>query len=337
MKIAYITPYDGEKEIVDSIKGEHEVIYFDGMIDSEVPENLRDAEVVSIFVNSKMTEAMIDSMPNLKVIALRSMGFDHVPVAYAKEKGIAVVYVPRYGAQTVAEHAFALMLTLSRQPFQMYDLLRREGNLDVAGHEGFDLCGKTIGVIGTGNIGRRVVEIAKGFRMNVVAFDVYPNEEFAKEMSFTYHSFEEVLAMSDIVTFHVPATAENHHMLNADTIAKAKPGLHVINTARGTLIDTVALLHGLKSGQIAAAGLDVFEGEEYLKDEMKLLDPNTKFDEAVWKAFAAEHELLDMPNVIVTPHMAFNTVEAKREITETTINNITKALAGTPENEVKVG
>lgn len=336
MKIAYITPYDGEKEIVDSIKGEHEVMYHEGMIDSEVPENMRDAEVISIFVNSKMTEAMIDSMPNLKVIALRSMGFDHVPVAYAKEKGIAVVYVPRYGAQTVAEHAFALMLTLSRKPYQMYNLLRQDGNLDVAGHEGFDLCGKTIGVIGTGNIGRRVVEIAKGFRMNVVAFDVYPNQEFADQMGFTYHTFEEVLAASDFITFHVPATPENHHMLNADTIVKAKQGLYVINTARGTLIDTVALLHGLKSGQIGAAGLDVFEGEEYLKDEMKLLDPNTKFDESVWKAFAAEHELLDMPNVIVTPHMAFNTVEAKREITETTMNNIAKALAGTPENEVKI-
>ncbi len=336
MKIAYITPYDGEKEIVDSIKGEHEVVYHDTMIDSEVPEHLRDADAISIFVNSKMTEGMIDSMPNLKVIALRSMGYDHVPVAYAKGKGITVTYVPRYGAQTVAEHAFALMLSLSRKPFQMYDLLRRDGNLDVAGHEGFDLCGKTLGVVGTGNIGRRVVEIAKGFRMNVVAFDVYPNQEFADQMGFTYHSFEDVLAASDIVTFHVPATPENHHMLNADTIMKAKRGLYVINTARGTLIDTVALLHGLKAGQIGAAGLDVFEGEEYLKDEMKLLDPNTKFDEAVWKAFAAEHELLDMPNVIVTPHMAFNTVEAKREITETTMQNIATAAGGTPQNEVKV-
>jgi len=218
----------------------------------------------------------------------------------------------------------------------MYDLLRRDGAIDVAGHEGFDLCGKTLGVVGTGNIGRRVVEIAKGFRMNVVGFDVYPNQEFADQMGFTYHSFEDVLAVSDIVTFHVPATPENHHMLNSHTIAKAKRGFYVINTARGTLIDTVALLHGLKSGQIAAAGLDVFEGEEYLKDEMKLLDPNTKFDESVWKAFAAEHELLDMPNVIITPHMAFNTVEAKREITETTMQNIAAAASGTPQNEVKI-
>jgi len=334
MKIAYITPQLGEKELVTELLAGHEVVFHDSIIDTEVPVELQDADVLSLFVNSKMTEAMIDAMPNLKIIALRSMGFDHVPVAYAQSKGIVVTYVPRYGAQTVAEHAFALILSLTRKPFEMYQLLRQDGKLNVAGHEGFDLCGKTIGVVGTGNIGRRVVEIAKGFRMNIVAFDVYPNQEFAIQMGFEYKSFTEVLAESDIVTFHVPATAENHYMLNDDTIAKAKPGLMVINTARGTLIDTVALLHGLKSGQLAAAGLDVFEGEEYLKDEMKLLDPKQKFDESVWRAFAAEHELLDMPNVIVTPHMAFNTVEAKREIIDTTIANITSALSGEPQNAV---
>jgi D-lactate dehydrogenase len=334
MKIGYVTPYDGEKEILESMKGSHEFVYHESLIDSVIPETLREVDALSLFVNSRLNEAMIDSMPNLKVIALRSMGYDHVPVAYAQSKGIVVTYVPRYGAQTVAEHAFALMLSLSRKPYEMYDLLRRDGNIDVAKHEGFDLCGKTIGVVGTGNIGRRVVEIAKGFRMNVVAFDVYQNNEFAKEMDFPYLSFEELLAVSDIVTFHVPATPENQHMLNAETIAKAKDGIYVINTARGTLIDTVALLQGLKSGKIGAAGLDVFEGEEYLKDEMKLLDPATKFDEHVWRAFAAEHELLDMPNVIITPHMAFNTVEAKREITETTVQNINAAVVGTPQNVV---
>ena len=336
MKIAYVTPNEGEKEVVTNLLSEHEVVFHDEAIFNEVPEALKDAEVVSLFVNSKLTAAMIDSMPNLQVIALRSMGFDHVDVAHAAERGIRVGYVPRYGAQTVAEHAFTLILSLSRKVPQMYDLLRREGSLDVAAHEGFDLCGKTIGVLGTGNIGKRSCEIARGFRMNVLAFDLYPDEEFAAQHGVTYADLDAVLAQSDVITLHIPATPENHHLLNEETLAKVKPGAYIINTARGTLVDTVALLHALKSGHIAGAGLDVFEGEEYLKDEMKLLDPELKADLDTFKAFAAEHELLDMPNVIMTPHMAFNTKEAKLEITETTIENIKTALVGEPAFPVKV-
>ena len=335
MKIAYITPYRGEEEIVRSLLSDEEIVFHSEPIFDEVPAELQDADVLSIFVNSKLTESMIDSMPQLKVIALRSMGFDHVPVAYAQEKGIQVAYVPRYGAQTVAEHAFALMLSLSRQVPAMYDLLRREGNIDIAAHEGFDLAGKTLGVIGTGNIGKRACEIGRGFRMNVKAFDLYPDEEFAAQYGVSYDSLEHVLATSDIITLHVPATAENHYMLNAETLAGMKQSSYIINTARGTLIDTVALLHALKSGHIAGAGLDVFEGEEYLKDEMKLLDPDAKADMGSFRSFVAEHELLDMPNVIMTPHMAFNTVEAKREITETTVQNIKSGMTGEPEYSVK--
>ena len=336
MKIAYITPHEGEKETVTNLLPDHEVVFHEELIDTEVPEHLRDADVISIFVNSKLTAEMIDSMPNLKVIALRSMGFDHVAVAHAQEKGIKVGYVPRYGAQTVAEHAFTLLLTLSRNVAAMYDLLRREGALDVAAHEGFDLCGKTMGVLGTGNIGKRSCEIARGFRMNVKAFDLYPDHEFATKYGIEYTSMEEVLAQSDIITLHIPATPENHHLLNEETLAKMKPGSYIINTARGSLIDTVALLNAIKSGHIAGAGLDVFEGEEYLKDEMKLLDPEIKADLNMFKAFVAEHELLDLPNVIMTPHMAFNTKEAKLEITETTVENIKTGLEGDPAFAVKL-
>ncbi len=335
MKTVYVTPYEGEEDIVRNLLPDHELTFHHEPISDQIPEAWADAEVLSIFVNSKLTEEMIDSMPNLKVIALRSMGYDHVPVAHAQEKGIHVAYVPRYGAQTVAEHAFTLLLSLSRNVPAMYDLLRREGEIDIAAHEGFDLSGKTMGVIGTGNIGKRSCEIARGFRMEVKAFDLYPDEEFAAKYNITYCTMDELLAESDVITLHVPATAENHHMLNEETLAKMKPGSHIINTARGTLIDTVALLNALKSGHIAGAGLDVFEGEEYLKDEMKLLDPTLKADLDVFKAFVAEHELLDMPNVIMTPHMAFNTKEAKLEITETTTENITTALAGEPKFAVK--
>ena len=332
MKIAYVTPNNGEEEVVTGLLQEHEVVFVSEPIFDSIPENIQDAEVLSIFVNSQLTESMLEAMPNLKVIALRSTGFDHVPVAMAQARGIIVTYVPHYGSQTVAEYTFALMLSLSRRVNAMYELLRREGAVDVDGFEGFDLCGKTLGVIGTGAIGKRVCEIAKGFRMEVVAFDLYPDEKFANDHGVQIASLDEVLAKSDILTFHVPATDDNYHLLNAETIAKMKPGAFVINTARGALVDTEALIRALKSGHLAGAGLDVFEGEEYLKDEMKLLDSSNKeSDESNYRAFVVEHELLDMPNVVMTPHMAFNTKEAKREITETTVENIKKAIAGEPQ------
>jgi D-lactate dehydrogenase len=326
MKIVYCTPYQGEEDIVTALLPGHEVVFcLDPLGETDgVPNQFRDAQVLSVFVNSRVTAEMIDSMPQLRHIALRSTGFDHVDVAHATSKGIVVSYVPHYGSQTVAEHTFALILTISRKIHSMHGLLRTSGGVDVTEHEGFDLCGKTIGVIGTGAIGKRVCEIAQGFHMNVRAFDLYPDAEFAKTHGVTYGSLEEVLAASDIITLHVPATTENHHLLNEGSIAHIKRGAYVINTARGSLIDTVALIHALKSGHLAGAGLDVYEGEEYLKDELKLVDSREELNMHIWRAFAAEHELLDMANVVMTPHMAFNTKEAKREITETTIANMQK-------------
>lgn len=334
MKIVYVAPYPGESDIIKTALSSHEVVIIDTPLVDSVPLEVRDAEVLSVFVDSKVTKEMIDTMPNLKTIALRSTGFDHVAVAHAESKGISVTYVPHYGSQTVAEHAFALLLTLSRQAYQMYELLRREGNLNVAAYEGFDLSGKTIGVVGTGAIGKRVCEIANGFRMKIKAFDLFPSTDLVTQFGVEYTSLDSLLSGSDVITLHMPATKDNFHLLNEDRLKLTKPGAIIINTARGTLIDTVALVKALKSGHIGGAGLDVYEGEEYLKDEMKLIDGS--HDEATWKAFAAEHELLDLPNVIMTPHMAFNTKEAKREITDTAVSNIVAVINGAPENLVKV-
>ena len=334
MKIAYVTPYQNEADIVVSALAPHEVIFHDQPLVDSIPDTLKEAEVLSVFVDSKVTIAIIDSMPNLKQIALRSTGFDHVAVAHAESRGITISYVPHYGSQTVAEHTFALMLALSRRAYPMYQLLREEGNLDVVSHEGFDLCGKTIGVIGTGAIGRRVCEIANGFRMKIRAFDLFPNTELINTLGVQYGKLDDVLANSDIITLHTPATKENHHLLNTDTLALVKPGAYIINTARGVLIDTVALMRSVKSGALGGAALDVYEGEEFLKDEMRLIDMPSP-DVEIWRTFAAEHELLDMPNVIMTPHMAFNTKEAKREITDTTCANILATIAGQPVNLVK--
>lgn len=335
MKIAYVTPYQNEDTIVVEALTPHEVIFYAKPLVDTIPPELVAAEVLSVFVDSKVTASMIDSMPNLRHIALRSTGFDHVAVAHAESKGITISYVPHYGSQTVAEHTFALLLELSRRAYPMYQLLRQEGNLDVVSHEGFDLCGKTIGVIGTGAIGRRVCEIANGFRMKIRAFDLFPNTDLINTLGVQYCTLEELLANSDVVTLHTPATKENHHLLNAESLAKVKSGAYIINTARGVLIDTVALMRALKSGQLAGAALDVYEGEEFLKDEIRLIDMPTPPDIEIWRTFAAEHELLDMPNVIMTPHMAFNTKEAKREITDTTCANILATLTSTPTNLVK--
>jgi D-lactate dehydrogenase len=334
MNIAYITPYEGEQPLAEAALAEHDVHFYSTPIRDEVPVELREVEVLSVFVDSRVTATMIDSMPNLKVLALRSTGFDHVDVAHAQAKGIVVTSVPHYGSQTVAEYAFSLILALSRKVYATYDTLRTTGVVDVKKFEGFDLAGKTLGVIGTGAIGRRVCRIARGFDMQVVAYDVYPNEQAAEEIGFGCCSYDEVLAQSDIITFHVPATKENKHMLGAEALSKTKRGVHIINTARGELIDTIALLHALKSGQVAGAGLDVFEGEQFIKNEMLMLGAETEFDVRQWQTFVAEHELLQMENVIVTPHMAFNSVEAKREITETNAQNIKKALAGEPDHVV---
>lgn len=336
MKIAYVAPYEGERPHVLAGFPEHEVVFLDAPITDEVPESIRDADVLAVFVDSKLSVEAIQRMHNLKVVALRSTGYDHVPAAYLRERGITVTYVPHYGSQTVAEFAFALMLALSRQAFAAYHLLRTEGAVAVKRFEGFDLKGKTLGVVGTGAIGRHVCQIARGFGMEIVAYDIRPNVAWAAEHGIRYLSFPELLGSADLVTLHVPAAPENIHLLNTDTLALMKPTAYLINTARGDLVDTVALVRALKAGQLAGAGLDVFEGEQFLKDEMALLAPGKTVEEHTWKAFVAEHELLDMPNVIITPHVAFNTVEAKLEITHTTIANVLAALDGSPQNEVPV-
>lgn len=337
MKIAYVTPYEGEKAIAEELLTEHDVIFHDTPVRDEIPSELADVEVLSIFVDSHVNEAMIDSMPNLKVIALRSMGFDHVPAAYAAEKGIVVTYVPHYGAQTVAEFAFGLMLALSRKVYASYDALRTTGEVFIKRFEGFDLNGKTLGVVGTGGIGRHTCQIGQGFGMEVIAHDLYPNEAFAAERGIVYTELPELLAVADIVSLHVPSSPENKHLINRESIQQMKSGAILINTARGDLVDTVALLEAVKDGQLSGAGLDVFEGERYIRDEMELLQDGTAYDDETWKAFAAEHELLDLEQVIVTPHVAFNSREAKREITETTAANIAAALAGEPQNTVSGG
>ncbi|MEK7093044.1 MAG: NAD(P)-dependent oxidoreductase [Patescibacteria group bacterium] len=311
----------------------HEILYIDGSVSPEALKEHADAEVVSLFVASGFTKGHIAALPNLKCIAARSTGVDNIDMAAVKERGIIVCNVPSYGARTVAEFTFSLLLAISRRLPEAANQVRQEGNFETRALEGFDLFGRTIGVIGTGAIGKNVVKIASGFGMKVLMFDKFPAQGFETPDA-KYVPLDELLAQSDIVTLHVPYFPENHHLLNREAIAKMKRGAYVINTARGELIDTAALLEALKSGAVAGAGLDVLEGERALKDEMELVMGTESIN--TLKAVIRDHMLIDMPRVIVTPHIAFFSREAYTEILSTSAKNIANFAAGTPSNIVKM-
>ncbi|MBU6231964.1 hydroxyacid dehydrogenase [Patescibacteria group bacterium] len=297
------------------------------------PDNLPpkgDAAILGVFVDSKVNAAVMDRFPNLKLIVTLSTGFDHIDLAEAKRRGITVCTVPSYGENTVAEFAFGLILTLSRKLYAATYRVKDTGNFDTEGLRGFDLSGKTIGVIGTGKIGRHSIAMAKGFDMKVIAYDPYPNEKLAKDMGFSYVSLDELLKQSDIATIHVPYMKETHHLINSSALSKMKPTALLINTSRGAVVDTDALVDALKNEKLAGAGLDVLEDESDLKPGSAA--PANTADK---RLLLEDHELMKMPNVVVTPHNAFNTDEALRRILDTTVDNIKGWLDGKPVNTVK--
>lgn len=308
----------------------------EGLTESTVAQ-ARDAEAISIFVGSSVTKESIDALPNLKLIATRSVGFDHIDVAYAQSKGVAVCTVPAYGTHTVAEFTFALMLTLSRNIIPAYEQLRLDNNFSSALLTGFDLFGKTLGVVGTGKIGKNVVRIGRGFGMQVVCTDLYPDAAFAAEVGATYVDLPTLLASSDVVSLNAPYTKETHHLINQSNIGLMKKGALLINTARGELIETKALLSALKDGTIAGAGLDVFEGERSLSDAEHLLTNDTKgslgSDEGL-ALLLADELLIRSGRVVATPHVAYCTKEAKAEILRVTAENIVQFSTGAPQNLV---
>src|SRR6185503_13957287 len=240
-----------------------------------------------------------------------------------------------YGQNTVAELAFALILTLARKMYPAIKRVREEGLFSFDGLRGFDIAGKTLGVVGTGHIGEYVIKIAKGFGMNVVAYDPFPKEELAKELGFTYASLEDMVGQADITTIHVPYMPATHHMINKDNIDKFKKGSILINTSRGGLVETDALVYGLRNGILGGAGVDVLEEEGTLIDELKMLvdgHPN----EQQLKTVLADHELMKMENVIITPHIGAQTSEAIRRILDTTVDNIKNFIDGKPSNVIVV-
>ena len=279
------------------------------------------AQAVCVFVNDRLDRACLEQLhrAGVRLVALRCAGYNNVDLAAAKALGLAVTRVPAYSPHAVAEHTVGLLLTLTRKIHRAYNRVR-EHNFSLNGLVGFDLHGKTVGVVGTGKIGRIAAQIFRGFDAEVTAYDPFPATDWAAQHGVTYTDFAVVLARSDILTLHVPLTPETHHLLNERTLAQLKPGAHVINTSRGKLIDTGALIARLKSGALGGVALDVYEEEEGI------------FFEDHSNAILQDDELnllLSFPNVLITAHQAFLTQEALGEIARVTTVNL--LLLGTGE------
>lgn len=293
--------------------------------------NIEDAAILSIFIYSDLDTTLLKQLPKLKMIATRSTGTDHIDTGFCHERGIVVCNVPSYGANTVAEHAFALMLSLSRK---IYPARARtlHGDFSFQGLQGFDLMGKTLGVIGTGQIGRHVIRIAKGFQMQVLAYDTYPDPSIAELLGFEYTDLKTLFKQSDVMTLHCPLTDRSRYLIGKSAFKKMKKGILLVNTARGGLIDTEALLSALEEGIVAGAGLDVLEEEEAIREERELL--SKQFNEEKLRAVVRNNILLKRDDVIITPHIAFNSREAVARILHTTVNNIKGFFEGCISNRV---
>jgi len=332
MKLVYFGQEAWEEEYMREKLPGAELSFYTGSLQNNAGVSDSSAEVLSIFVNSTVGKAELDRFPALKLIATRSTGFDHIDMAETARRGIAVVSVPSYGVNTVAEFAFALLLALSRR---VCEARRRvvEGSFSQEHLTGFDLNGKTIGLVGCGRIGAYVVKIANGFGMRPIVYDVFHNDELARELGFTYVELPELLAQSDVITLHTPYNKQTHHLINTGNISRIKKGAYLINTARGAVLETAALVEALKNGTIAGAGLDVLEDEADTADESRLLSEKDPSGETM-KIVLANEYLINHPRVIVTPHVAFDTTEAIKRILDTTAENIAAFEKGIPQNAV---
>ncbi|MDD2656180.1 MAG: NAD(P)-dependent oxidoreductase [Patescibacteria group bacterium] len=290
----------------------------------------KDTEILGVFVDSKVDKNVFEALPKLKMIATFSTGFDHIDLKEAKKRKIPVCNVPTYGENTVAQHAMSLILALSRKLFQSVKIVK-EGVYDYHGLRGFDLKGKTIGIIGTGHIGIHMIDMLDGFEANVIAYDAFPNPELTKTHKFNYVSLNKLYSDSDVISLHVPLFPTTYHMIDKSAIKKMKDGVYIINTARGGLTDPEALVWGLETGKIAGIGSDVLEEETYFQNPEKVL--NLKNPEEVRRTLM-ENVLIDHPNTIITPHNAFNSTEALKRIIDTSLDNIKAFLSGKTQNDV---
>lgn len=324
-KLAFFDTKPYDKVWFEKLKGEYDVEfkYLDTKLNEDTAYLAKNCDGIVVFVNDTVSAGVIEILDSLgiKLIALRCAGFNNVDFKAAKEKNMCVVRVPAYSPYAVAEFAVGMLLTLVRKIHKAH-FRTRDYNFSINGLTGFDLYGKTVGVIGTGKIGKIFAEIAKGFGMNVIAYDLYPD----KNSDINYVSLDEVFTKSDIISLHCPLTKETHYIIDENAISKMKDGVIIVNTSRGALINAEDLLNGLKSMKIGGACLDVYEEES----------------EIFFEDFSGEiiqddilARLLSLPNVIITSHQAFLTEEALSNIAKTTLGNIKEYFSGVePVNKI---
>lgn len=305
-----------QKRFKEKLKG-HTLKFFDDTIQSIEPAKYADSDIISVFIHSKVNESTVSECSNLKLVATRSTGTDHLDIKYLESRNVNVKNVALYGENTVAEHTFALMLSLSRKIHESY-VSTAKGKFTTSGLMGFDLKDKTIGIIGGGRIGLHVARMARSFGMHVRVYDINEDNFLAELINFKYVSLDELFKTSDIISLHVPYNKYTAHIINKDNIAKMKDGVVIINTARGGLINNTDLIAALDSGKVYGAGLDVLEGEEFLFEESL---SNSPIENAA-KVIVESKLLSEKPNVVITPHNAFNSIEAVYRIIDTTVENI---------------
>ena len=315
MKIAVFDTHTYDRSALESANTTyaHELTFFEPRLTAETASLAGGFPAVCSFVNDRLDRATLERLQagGTRLVALRSAGYNHVDLQAAAELGMTVVRVPAYSPHAVAEHAVALILALNRKIYRAFNRVR-EGNFELDGLVGYDLAGKTVGVVGTGKIGAVFAGIMRGFGCRVLAFDMYPSEPLAAS-GVTYVPRDDIFGQSDIVSLHVPLTPDTRHMIDATALKAMKRGVVLINTSRGALIDTRALIAALKTGQIGAAGLDVYEEEEglFFRD----LSNQVLQDDVLAR-------LLTFPNVLITAHQAFLTREALESIATTTLDNV---------------
>lgn len=323
---------DKKQYITDHLKVHH-VTFVEEPLTEKSASLAKDSDIVAFFIYSKITHAILDKMPKVKLVCTMSTGFDHIDVALCKQRGITACNVPAYGENTVAEHALALLLSISRNILPAVERTRK-GDFTLNGLRGFDLKDKTLGILGTGRIGRHMAHYCEALGMQVIAWDKFPNADLAKECGFSYVTLDELFEKSDVISIHLPETKETHHLINVENVGKIKKGCVLINTARGGIVETEAILTGLKNGNFAACGLDVLEEECAIIEEPMLLH-ETFQKTCDMKTLLEEHMLIEHPRVIVTPHNAFNSTEALMRILDTTIDNVNAFDSGTPKNTLQ--
>ncbi len=318
--------FDADKITVDYLKETHsEAIFIEDSLSDEANidfDKINDAEVISVFVHSTNVNAgLLAKFPNLKLILARSTGYNHIDLNYCKEHNIPVCNTPGYGGATVSEFAFGLILDVVKK-ISLGAKEFKASNPDINKYMGFDLFGKTIGIIGTGAIGFHTARIANGFGMKILAYDLYPKDEIKAMENAKYVELDELYANSDIISLHAPATKENFHMLSEDAFNKMKQGVVIINTARGDLIDTTALYQNLLNGKVGGAGLDVLEFENFfITDDAYTKNPSDFHKNEMFSSLI-NMKIMQLENVIITPHIAFNSIDAIHRILDITTNNL---------------